>query len=71
MLISDGGTLVRTPVKDVSVVGRNTQGVKLINLTKNEKLVGLERVLEVEVEDEESDELADDESVDNENSTEE
>jgi len=71
MLISDGGTLVRTPVKDVSVVGRNTQGVKLINLTKNEKLVGLERVLEVEVEDEESDELADDESVDNEHSTEE
>jgi DNA gyrase subunit A len=46
MLITDGGTLVRTPVKDVSIVGRNTQGVKLINLTKNEKLVGLERVLE-------------------------
>jgi DNA gyrase subunit A len=46
MLISDGGTLVRTPVKDVSIVGRNTQGVKLINLTKKEKLVGLERVLE-------------------------
>jgi DNA gyrase subunit A len=50
MLISDGGTLVRTPVKDVSIVGRNTQGVKLINLTKNEKLVGLERVLEDESE---------------------
>ena len=48
MLITDGGTLVRTPVKDVSIVGRNTQGVKLINLTKKEKLVGLERVLEVE-----------------------
>jgi DNA gyrase subunit A len=48
MLISNGGTLVRTPVKDVSIVGRNTQGVKLINLTKNEKLVGLERVLEEE-----------------------
>ncbi len=46
MLITDGGTLVRTPVKDVSIVGRNTQGVKLINLTKKEKLVGLERVLE-------------------------
>lgn len=55
MLISDGGTLVRTPVKDVSIVGRNTQGVKLINLTKKEKLVGLERVLE-----EEDDEFADD-----------
>ncbi|MDT8371046.1 MAG: DNA gyrase subunit A [Gammaproteobacteria bacterium] len=50
MLISDGGTLVRTPVKDVSIVGRNTQGVKLINLTKNEKLVGLERILEEEEE---------------------
>ena len=48
MLITNGGTLVRTPVKDVSIVGRNTQGVKLINLTKKEKLVGLERVLEVE-----------------------
>jgi DNA gyrase subunit A len=52
MLISDGGTLVRTPVKDVSIVGRNTQGVKLINLTKNEKLVGLERVLEEEQDEE-------------------
>ena len=48
MLITNGGTLVRTPVKHVSIVGRNTQGVKLINLTKKEKLVGLERVLEVE-----------------------
>lgn len=48
MLITNGGTLVRTPVKNVSIVGRNTQGVKLINLTKKEKLVGLERVLEEE-----------------------
>jgi DNA gyrase subunit A len=56
MLISDGGTLVRTPVKDVSIVGRNTQGVKLINLTKNEKLVGLERVLEDEHDEDESEE---------------
>ncbi len=48
MLITDGGTLVRTPVNQVSIVGRNTQGVKLINLTKKEKLVGLERVLEEE-----------------------
>ena len=48
MLITNGGTLVRTPVQDVSIVGRNTQGVKLINLTKNEKLVGLERVLDAD-----------------------
>jgi DNA gyrase subunit A len=51
MLITNGGTLVRTPVRDVSMVGRNTQGVKLINLTKDEKLVGLERVLEEEDEE--------------------
>lgn len=51
MLITDGGTLVRTPVKDVSLVGRNTQGVRLINLSNDEKLVGLERVIEDEDED--------------------
>ncbi|HEY0720567.1 MAG TPA: DNA gyrase subunit A [Gammaproteobacteria bacterium] len=46
MLISDGGTLVRTRVAEVSVLGRNTQGVTLINLTEGEKLIGLERVAE-------------------------
>ena len=51
MLITNGGTLVRTPVKDVSLVGRNTQGVRLINLSNGEKLVGLERVIEDEDED--------------------
>lgn len=39
MLITDGGTLVRTPVADVSIVGRNTQGVTLIRLNEGEKLV--------------------------------
>ncbi len=57
MLITDGGTLVRTPVKDVSLVGRNTQGVKLINLTKGEKLVGLERVLEDVGQEDDTDEV--------------
>jgi len=46
MLISDGGTLVRTRVSEVSVLGRNTQGVKLIGLSRGEKLVGVERVEE-------------------------
>jgi DNA gyrase subunit A len=46
MLISDGGTLVRTRVAGVSVMGRNTQGVTLINLSEGEKLIGLERVAE-------------------------
>jgi len=44
MLISSTGTLVRTPVKDISVVGRNTQGVRLIRLAEGERLTGIERV---------------------------
>jgi DNA gyrase subunit A len=46
MLISDKGTLVRTRVDEVSVQGRNTQGVRLIKLKEGEALVGLERVEE-------------------------
>ena len=46
MLISDKGTLVRTRVSEVSVQGRNTQGVRLIRLKDAESLVGLERVEE-------------------------
>lgn len=45
MLISSGGTLVRTPVADVSLLGRNTQGVKLIRLGDDDKLVGLEAIV--------------------------
>ena len=44
MLISSAGTLVRTPTSEISVMGRNTQGVRLIRLDANDKLVGLERV---------------------------
>jgi DNA gyrase subunit A len=46
MLITDGGTLIRTRAKEVSVVGRNTQGVRLIELGEGEKLVGVEKVAE-------------------------
>ncbi|MAG64615.1 MAG: DNA gyrase subunit A [Pseudomonadales bacterium] len=46
MLISDQGTLVRTRVSEVSSLSRNTQGVMLIRLAPEEKLVGLERVQE-------------------------
>ena len=55
MLISDQGTLVRTRVSEVSSLGRNTQGVTLIKLAKDETLVGLERVQEPSAE--EDDEL--------------
>lgn len=44
MLISDQGTLVRTRASEVSQVGRNTQGVTLIRLPDDEKLVGVERI---------------------------
>jgi DNA gyrase subunit A len=44
MLISSTGTLVRTAVDEISVVGRNTQGVRLIRLGEGERLVGIERV---------------------------
>ena len=44
MLVSGSGTLVRTPVAEISRMGRNTQGVKLISLDEEERLVALERV---------------------------
>jgi len=44
MLISDGGTLVRTRVSDVPRMGRDTQGVKMISLTRGEKLIGIARI---------------------------
>lgn len=46
MLISDQGTLIRMPVSDVSVIGRATMGVKLVNLNEGETLAGLERLVD-------------------------
>ena len=48
MLITSGGTLIRTRVKEISTVGRNTQGVRLIGLEEGEHLAGLEKVAESE-----------------------
>jgi DNA gyrase subunit A len=45
MLITDNGTLIRTTVAGVPVLGRDTQGVKLISLGEGERLVSVERVL--------------------------
>ncbi len=52
ILISDKGTLVRTPVEQVASSGRNTQGVTLIRLSKDEKLVAMARVENEEGDDE-------------------
>ncbi|AFP84530.1 DNA topoisomerase (ATP-hydrolyzing) subunit A [secondary endosymbiont of Ctenarytaina eucalypti] len=46
MMITDAGTLVRMRVSEVSIVGRNTQGVTLIRAPKDESVVGLQRVVE-------------------------
>ncbi len=51
MLISSNGTLVRTPVADVSIMGRNTQGVRLIRVESGQRLVGLARIEAIEDED--------------------
>lgn len=53
MIITNAGTLVRTRVKEVSVVGRNTQGVTLIRTSEEEQVVGLQRILDAD-DDEES-----------------
>ncbi len=50
MLISSNGTLVRTPVGDVSIMGRNTQGVRLIRVESGQRLVGLARIESMAVE---------------------
>jgi DNA gyrase subunit A len=47
MLITDQGTLVRIRVADVSVIGRNTQGVRLIRLNDDEKLIGIQRIADL------------------------
>ena len=73
MLITDGGVLIRTRANEISLVGRNTMGVRVINLGKNENLVTVDRVDEADEEDEveseveseviSSDEIERDESV--------
>ena len=52
MLITDAGTLVRTRVSEVGIVGRNTQGVRLIRTADNEHVVSLERVCDADDEEE-------------------
>ncbi|MEW6132937.1 MAG: DNA gyrase subunit A [Pseudomonadota bacterium] len=51
MLITDGGVLIRTRVKEIREMGRATQGVTLINLDEGQKLIGIESIQESEGED--------------------
>jgi DNA gyrase subunit A len=61
MLISDGGTLVRTHAHEISTLGRNTQGVTLIRLRDDENLVGLARI---HTDDEEDSEESGEDAID-------
>lgn len=66
ILISDKGTLVRTPVAQIATTGRNAQGVKLIRIAEEETLVGMACVEHEEIEDitEDSTEIPSNHSVD-------
>jgi DNA gyrase subunit A len=50
MLITDGGKIIRMPVKGISIIGRNTQGVRLISVEPGEKVVSVAKVMEKEEE---------------------
>jgi DNA gyrase subunit A len=51
MLITDGGKVIRMPVRGISVIGRNTQGVRLIDLAEGETVVGVARLAEKDADD--------------------
>jgi DNA gyrase subunit A len=53
MLVTDGGKLIRVPVDDVRIAGRNTQGVRVFRTDENEKVVSVERIPEESGEDHE------------------
>jgi len=56
MLVSNGGQLIRTPVKDIRIAGRSTQGVTVFNTAKEEKVVSVEHISESD--DDEIDEIS-------------
>ena len=51
MLVSNNGKIIRLRIKDIRIIGRNTQGVRLIELEEGERVVSLARVAEKEEED--------------------
>ena len=50
LIVTDGGTLLRIPVNSIRVIGRNTQGVKLINLGDGEKVMSFEHFVDAAAE---------------------
>lgn len=64
MMVTDKGKLIRTSIEGINVISRNTQGVKLINLSSAEKLIGIARLPE---EDDQEDITLENVPVDKEN----
>ena len=46
MIVTDKGQVIRIKIAGISLIGRNTQGVRLINLKENEKVVAVEKLVE-------------------------
>ncbi len=65
MLISKNGVIIRTPVSGISVVGRNTQGVRIMNLDESDRLATVARIINDEVVLEKKEEFKPDENGDN------
>ena len=55
MLMTDNGILIRMPIKSISVISRNTQGVKLIEMRSGERVIGAARIAEEDDEEENGD----------------
>ena len=58
MLVTNAGKIIRLRIKDIRVIGRNTQGVRLIDIEEGERVVSLARVVEKEEEDDEETETS-------------
>ena len=65
MLVTDGGQLIRCPVDGIRIAGRATQGVTVFNTAEGERVVSVERISDDGMEDAETAEAGDDQSVDN------
>ena len=63
MLISNKGTLVRARAVDVSIIGRNTQGVTLINIADDEKLVSVAKIAETDDDEDEGETLTEEDGT--------
>ena len=62
MILTLSGQAIRSPVRDVRIIGRTTQGVRMMNLADDDKIVAIAEVVETEDIDESDDEVEETES---------